>query len=128
VSEQTGELIVRGPYEVTDLHVYDADRNPVTTGVHELHVDLEPGLYRVQARVPGSTAERFVSIEPGKTTTSEDFQLKFDVPSVPWANLFAVDHHVDYLLLEGAPLPPQAFYPRGTIGKGRGKPLLFFGE
>ncbi|HLZ55298.1 MAG TPA: hypothetical protein VKR06_00005, partial [Ktedonosporobacter sp.] len=69
------------PNEITELLVLDSSYREVTHGTSQLTAELNPGIYRVQARLPGARSEQLVAIEPGKTVTLDEFALEFDSPT-----------------------------------------------
>ena len=81
-----GKLHVAAPYEVTDLRVLNASRQEVAAGVHELQVELDPGIYLVEATIPGDRTERYIAVEPNGTISLDDLHLQFD-SSTPLLNV-----------------------------------------
>ncbi len=75
-------LFVDGPYEFTDLRVLDAQLRVVAAGTGSLAVpDLQPGIYRVEARVPGAVDERLFTVPDVGDTRIADFTLPLDSPA-----------------------------------------------
>jgi hypothetical protein len=72
------QLFVRGPYEFTDLRVLDQGLRVVATGTGSVGLELLPGIYRVQASVPGAFDERLVAVRPGDDTLVTDLALPLD--------------------------------------------------
>ena len=73
-----GTLTVQGPFETTDVRVLDAGLREVAAGTHSLKAELDPGIYRVVAQVPGSSQEKLVVVEAGKPVSVGDFRLAWD--------------------------------------------------
>lgn len=73
--DEPGTLKVTAPQEFALLRVLDGWRREVLAGNHTLNAKLTPGIYRVEATVPGSRVERIVTVRPGAHAelTSEDF-------------------------------------------------------
>jgi hypothetical protein len=76
-----GVLEVIAPNEITELLVLDRGFREVTYGTSQITVELDPGIYQVQARLPGARSEQLVAVEPGQTVTVNDFELTFDSPT-----------------------------------------------
>src|SRR5713226_4971389 len=78
MASNKGTLRITGPDPITDLRVLDASRREVATGTYRLEVELDPGIYLVQAVIPGDRRERLVAVEPGSISLVSDFKLQFD--------------------------------------------------
>ncbi len=76
-----GVLEVIAPNEITELLVLDRGFREVTYGTSQIKVELDPGIYHVQARLPGARSEQLVAVESGQTVTVDDFELTFDSPT-----------------------------------------------
>jgi WD40 repeat protein len=74
-------LSVEGPYEYTDLRILDQQLTEVASGTHALAVDVPPGIYRVEAKVPGAREERLVTVPSEGDVHVVDFVLRFDSPA-----------------------------------------------
>lgn len=74
-------LSVEGPYEYTDLRILDAQMSEVASGTHRLTVDVRPGIYRAEARVPGAIDQRLVVVPEGRDVYVADFKLSVDSPA-----------------------------------------------
>lgn len=86
-------LRVSGPYEFTDLRVLDPQLREIMTGTGYLVIDLSPGIYRLEARVPGALEQRMIAIPETGMTTINDLHLPFDSPApIP----IATSHHRDH--------------------------------
>src|SRR5947209_15812089 len=81
-----GKLLITGSDRITDLRVLDASRNEIAAGISQLQVELDTGIYLVQAVIPGDRIERLVAVEPDRTSLVRDFNLKFD-SSIPLASV-----------------------------------------
>lgn len=73
-----GVLAAVGPFETTDLRVFDAAMREVAGGTHIVNKELEPGIYRVVAEVPGSRDEKLVVVQAGQQTDVSGFVLNWD--------------------------------------------------
>jgi hypothetical protein len=78
MSTEHGTLHVLGPYEITELRVFDGNMDLVATGTQSLHLDLKPGIYRVQAQIPGDHTEALAVVRAGRDATVQNFTLNFD--------------------------------------------------
>ncbi len=85
-------LFVQGPYDYTDLSVLTLPLREVASGVGSVSVDVEPGIYRVTARVPGAVDERFVTVPETGETRVTDLLLDMDSP----APLYGARTHLEY--------------------------------
>ena len=87
------QLSVEGPYEYTDLRILDPQMSEIASGTHRLVVDVSPGIYRAEARVPGAIDERLVSVPEGRDVHVADFKLALDSPApVPEARTHRKSH------------------------------------
>jgi hypothetical protein len=87
------KLSVEGPYEYTDLRILDSQLSEIASGTHRLVVDVSPGIYRTEARVPGAIDERLVSVPEGRDVHVTDFKLSLDSPApVPEARTYHQSH------------------------------------
>lgn len=71
-----GTLIIEGPNEITFLQVLDAMFREVGAGFYRLKLELEPGIYRVRAKVPGDQQEKLVAVKSEETQTVGEFRLE----------------------------------------------------
>jgi hypothetical protein len=74
-------LFVSGPYEFTELRILDPALRVLATGTKSIGLELSPGIYRVQARVPGAFDERLVAVTPDGDTHVTNFALPLDSPA-----------------------------------------------
>src|SRR5580693_8121812 len=87
------QLSVEGPYEYTDLRILDPQMSEIASGTHRLVVDVSPGIYRAEARVPGAIDERLVSVPEGRDVHVADFKLALDSAApVPEARTHRKSH------------------------------------
>jgi len=89
------QLLVEGPYEYTDLRILDPELDEVASGTHTLAVDVPPGIYRVEARVPGAVDERLVTVAREGDVPVVDFALSFDSPAPVRAAKTYSESHAD---------------------------------
>jgi len=82
MANSKGTLQITGPDRIADLRVLDASRREVAAGIHRLEVELDPGIYVVQAMIPGDRLERLVAVESDSTSLVHNFKLQFD-SSIP---------------------------------------------
>lgn len=82
MSGNKGTLKITAPYEITEVRILDPSYREIARGTHSLERELEPGIYRVQAQIPGSQEEKLVTVRSGKvkTLSADKFKLKFDLP------------------------------------------------
>jgi hypothetical protein len=73
-----GTLSVMTPSEITEVRILDDTLREVASGTHELKVELEPGIYQVQARIPGDVTQKLVAVEAGSTVSVNDLKLRYD--------------------------------------------------
>ena len=82
MTRHKGKLKITAPYEITDIRILDPSYREIARGTHSLERELDPGIYRVQAQIPGSQEEKLVTVRSGKvkTLSADKFKLKFDLP------------------------------------------------
>jgi hypothetical protein len=96
VRGNSGLVSVKSPSDLAEISVLDPAFHVLAIGAESLEKELYPGIYRVQARVPGSLVERLISVEPGQTTVVTGFDLRPDTaiplagrPSTPASHVAA---------------------------------------
>jgi hypothetical protein len=72
---------VYGPSELSEIRVFDTGLREVAMKSESVSVDLSPGIYRVQVRMPGDTTERLVLVEPGESTLVQNIEFRADSPA-----------------------------------------------
>ena len=87
--EAKGRLNVSGPFETTDVRVFDADWSEVAAGTHAITKELAPGIYRVVAQVPGSRAEKLAVVEAGKGNDRRWIHARLGFDHAPRADAVA---------------------------------------
>src|SRR6266487_3180377 len=124
------QLSVEGPYEFTDLRILDSQMSEIASGTRRLVVDVSPGIYRAEARVPGAIDERLVSVPEGRDVHVTDFKLSLDSPApVPEARTYHQDHgrwavstsHAIHVRVPGQS-PGRLFLTVRTDGSPRNSP------
>jgi hypothetical protein len=118
------------------LRVLDPALRVLATGTKSVDVELDPGIYRVQARVPGAFDERLVAVKPGEEVTVTRFSnvaLAIDSPApVPGVSTHHESHeepaksesqriHVTFSERQGAEL---FIFLRSDGSPRSGTPLL----
>ncbi|MFI5908009.1 hypothetical protein [Dactylosporangium sp. NPDC051541] len=74
-------LSVSGPHEFSYLRVLDPHLREVAGGTHRLDVAVPPGLYRIEARGPGTTEERLVVVGETDDVSVTGFTPALDSPA-----------------------------------------------
>ncbi|MFF3400416.1 hypothetical protein ACFYW6_18050 [Streptomyces sp. NPDC002659] len=74
-------LIVEGRHEFTELRVLDPLMRELDTGTHMLVMQLPPGIYLVEAKVPGAVDERLVCVPDFGELRIGDLTPEIDSPA-----------------------------------------------